>query len=72
MPLRISTVRVIESGSTRILMVADISEYYVVVDGQRVHWTEYYLDRRLCLSCLGTLVPGDDLGTACKCGQAAP
>ena len=33
--------RIEECGSTRILLIADSTEYYVVVNGQRVHWKEY-------------------------------
>ena len=30
-----------ESGSTRILLIANSSEYYVVLNGERIHWKEY-------------------------------
>ena len=36
-----------ECGSTRILLIADSTEYYVVVNGQRVHWKEYQSTLRL-------------------------
>jgi len=30
-----------ESGTTRILSIFDSSGYYVVLNGHRIHWTEY-------------------------------
>ena len=30
-----------EYNDTRILLIANSSEYYVIRDGQRVHWTQY-------------------------------
>jgi len=30
-----------EYGDTRILTLFDSSEYFVVKDGKRIHWTEY-------------------------------
>lgn len=43
-----------ESGSTRILSIWNSAEsgYYVVLNGKRIFWTEYYLDHRLCAYCL--------------------
>ncbi len=31
-----------EHKNTRILLIENSSEYYVVRDGQRVHWTQYH------------------------------
>jgi hypothetical protein len=59
-----------ESGTTRILSIWDSAEngYYVVLNGQRIHWTEYQLDGRLCAFCLGLLNSEEALGKVCTCG----
>src|SRR5262249_47380945 len=59
-----------EVDDTRILLIADSSEYYVVVDGQRIHWESYQLDRRLCPTCLGLLKSEDTSIRVCKCGRS--
>jgi len=33
-----------EYGSTRILTIMHSKDYYVVHEGKRFHWTEYYND----------------------------
>lgn len=60
-----------ESGSMRILSLWS-DEYYVVLNGQRIHWSKYPLDSRLCAYCLRPLNLEDVcevLGNACACGR---
>ncbi len=62
-----------ENGTTRILTLWDSAElgYYVVINGQRIHW-EYYLDSRLCSHCLKPLNSEDScevLGNVCTCSK---
>lgn len=65
---------VTESGSTRILMIVDSTDYYVVLNGQRIHWEKYYSDSRLCCYCLRPLNSEDScevLGAVCTCSKGA-
>ena len=62
-----------ENGHTRILSLWT-DEYYVVVDGKRVHWQKYYLDPRLCPNCLRSLKIEDAYdvaGEICACDKSA-
>ncbi len=57
-----------EIGNRKILLIADSTEYYVVVNGERIHWEQYQLDPRLCTSCLKPLNIEVGLGEdVCKC-----
>ncbi len=65
-----------ENGTTRILTLWDSAElgYYVVINGQRIHWEKYYLDSRLCSYCLRLLNAEDScevLGNVCTCSKGA-
>lgn len=62
-----------ENGTTRILTLWDSAElgYYVVVNGKRLDWEKYYLDSRLCSSCLKYLDSSDTSGNVCRCSQDA-
>jgi len=59
-----------EFGTTRILEIWDSAEngYYVVLNGQRIHWTKYYLDSRLCPVCLRLLNSEEASENVCRCG----
>lgn len=62
---------VFESGNTRILLIVDSTEYYVVLNGQRILWTDYYADPRLCIYCLKLMTSEDESGKLyCTCEKS--
>lgn len=66
-----SSFHVQEFGRTTILSIANSSEFYVVVNGQRLHWEQYQLDPRLCLYCLRPLNSEMGLGEdVCICVES--
>lgn len=62
---------VVESEITRRFTILDSTEYFVVVDGQRIHWEKYYLDRRLCPKCLKLLTSEEPSDELCRCTEGA-
>lgn len=60
-----------ETGRTKRLTIVDSSEYYVVRNGQRVFWKEYYLDHRLCIYCLQLMKSEEESGKLyCTCEKS--
>lgn len=59
---------VTESGTTRILTLWDSEEYYIVIEGKRIHYLKYLTDPRLCKKCLKMPNSKGAVGDICKCG----
>lgn len=56
--------------NVRILSIWDSADngYYVVLNGERIHRANYYLDQGLCSYCLKLLNSEEALGNVCTCG----
>jgi len=60
-----------ESDRTRILTILDSTEYYVILNGQRIHMNDYLSDPRLCPHCLGVLDSEETSLRVCQCDKGA-
>lgn len=56
-----------EYGASRILTLCNSDEYFVVIDGKRIHFSNYLTDPRVCRKCFKLPISGAVSGEICKC-----